>query len=127
MIRWLGLSSEIPYALPPGRFEDPVALPNDYRYEAKEYIQESLCQLYILFILFWLLNSRRWRAILDATQPLNDGQAQGKYLVYILRAFFEKFFLQKGFSLKIKWDLENHLKIRRLPIVRVSSMHDWQY
>ena len=99
MIRWLGLSSEIPYALPPGRFEDPVALPNDYRYEAKEYIRESLCQLYILFILFWLLNSRWWRAILDATQPLNDGQAQGKYLVYILRAFFEKSFFYKRGSL----------------------------
>jgi len=46
---------EIPYALPPGRFEDPVALPNDYRYEVKEYIQESTY----------------------ATQPSNDGQSQG--------------------------------------------------
>ena len=38
------LIPEIPYALPPGRFEDPVALPNDYRYEVKEYIQESICR-----------------------------------------------------------------------------------
>jgi hypothetical protein len=35
---------EIPYALPPGRFEDPIALPKDYRYENKEYIRETACQ-----------------------------------------------------------------------------------
>ncbi|KAI0781938.1 carboxylesterase [Abortiporus biennis] len=46
---------EIPYALPPGRFEDPVALPPDFRYEDKDYIYESGY----------------------ATQPTNDGQAAG--------------------------------------------------
>lgn len=34
---------EVPYALPPVRFEDPVALPEHYRYERKEYIQETAC------------------------------------------------------------------------------------
>ncbi|TEB33306.1 alpha/beta-hydrolase [Coprinellus micaceus] len=46
---------EIPYALPPGRFEDPKPLPLGYRYEAKEYIFESAY----------------------GVQPLNDGQAAG--------------------------------------------------
>ncbi|KAI0053722.1 carboxylesterase [Auriscalpium vulgare] len=46
---------EIPYALPPQRFADPVALPSEFRYETKEYIRES-----------------RY-----ATQPTNDGQAAG--------------------------------------------------
>lgn len=47
--------SEIPYALPPGRFEDPVALPNDYRYDVKEYIQESICQSLAFYsFLSWL-------------------------------------------------------------------------
>jgi len=32
---------EIPFALPPGRFEDPVPLPQDYIYELKEYIRET--------------------------------------------------------------------------------------
>ncbi|KAJ3509046.1 hypothetical protein NLJ89_g5425 [Agrocybe chaxingu] len=45
---------EVPYALPPGRFEDPVGLPNGHRYEAKEYTKESTY----------------------GVQPLNDGQAQ---------------------------------------------------
>ncbi|KAF9528954.1 carboxylesterase [Crepidotus variabilis] len=45
---------EIPYALPPVRFEDPLPLPQDYRYEDKEYIREATY----------------------ATQPSNDGQAQ---------------------------------------------------
>ncbi|KJA19623.1 hypothetical protein HYPSUDRAFT_44186 [Hypholoma sublateritium FD-334 SS-4] len=44
---------EIPYALPPRRFEDPQPLPSDYRYENKEYIRESAY----------------------AAQPKNDGQA----------------------------------------------------
>ncbi|KAH7926008.1 alpha/beta-hydrolase [Leucogyrophana mollusca] len=43
---------EVPYALPPVRFEDPVALPSDYRYEDKEFIYESK----------------------HAIQPSNDGQ-----------------------------------------------------
>ena len=34
---------EIPYALPPRRFEDPQPLPSDYRYEHKEYIRETAC------------------------------------------------------------------------------------
>ncbi len=35
---------EVPYALPPLRFADPVALPTDYRYkEGKEYITEASC------------------------------------------------------------------------------------
>ncbi|PPQ70238.1 hypothetical protein CVT26_014485 [Gymnopilus dilepis] len=46
---------EVPYALPPGRFEDPVPLSKDHRYETKEYIRESSY----------------------AVQPLNDGQAAG--------------------------------------------------
>ena len=35
--------SEVPYALPPTRFADPVPLPPDFRYEEKEYILESKC------------------------------------------------------------------------------------
>ncbi|KAF9563588.1 carboxylesterase [Agrocybe pediades] len=46
---------EIPYALPPRRFEDPIALPKGYRYARKEYIQETAY----------------------GVQPLNDGQAAG--------------------------------------------------
>ncbi|KAF8159277.1 carboxylesterase [Crassisporium funariophilum] len=45
---------EVPYALPPGRFEDPVALPSDYQYEAKDCIRETLY----------------------GVQPTNDGQAR---------------------------------------------------
>ncbi|EPQ55190.1 carboxylesterase [Gloeophyllum trabeum ATCC 11539] len=44
---------EVPFALPPGRFEDPKPLPVSYRYEGKEYIREdSYC-----------------------AQPTNDGQS----------------------------------------------------
>ncbi|KAI0717067.1 carboxylesterase [Earliella scabrosa] len=46
---------EVPYALPPQRFADPVPLPPDFRYEQKEYILESKY----------------------AAQPTNDGQAAG--------------------------------------------------
>ncbi|KAH9888028.1 carboxylesterase [Cubamyces lactineus] len=46
---------EVPYALPPVRFQDPVPLPASYRYEEKEYILESKY----------------------AAQPKNDGQAVG--------------------------------------------------
>ncbi|KAI0821857.1 carboxylesterase [Trametes gibbosa] len=46
---------EVPYALPPVRFADPVPLPADFRYEEKEYILESKY----------------------AVQPKNDGQAVG--------------------------------------------------
>ena len=35
---------EVPYALPPGRFEDPRPLPADHRYEDKDYILESSCE-----------------------------------------------------------------------------------
>lgn len=35
---------EVPYALPPVRFADPVPLPADFRYEDKEYILESKCR-----------------------------------------------------------------------------------
>jgi len=45
---------EIPYALPPARFEDPVPLPDDFRYEDKVYIQETTY----------------------GVQPKNDGQAR---------------------------------------------------
>ncbi|KAF8075239.1 Alpha/Beta hydrolase protein [Lyophyllum atratum] len=45
---------EIPYALPPGRFEDPVPLPDDFKYEGKVYTQET-----------------RY-----GVQPTNDGQAR---------------------------------------------------
>ncbi|KAJ7579694.1 Alpha/Beta hydrolase protein [Mycena floridula] len=47
---------EIPFALPPGRFEDPEPLPDDFRYPVgKEYIREDNY----------------------AFQPSNDGQARG--------------------------------------------------
>ncbi|KAI1785950.1 carboxylesterase [Ganoderma leucocontextum] len=46
---------EVPYALPPTRFADPVPLPPGFRYETKEYILESKY----------------------AVQPKNDGQARG--------------------------------------------------
>ncbi|KAH9916045.1 carboxylesterase [Fomitopsis serialis] len=46
---------EIPYALPPGRFEDPIPLPTGYRYDDKEYIYESKY----------------------CAQPTNDGQGAG--------------------------------------------------
>ncbi|EJD05621.1 carboxylesterase [Fomitiporia mediterranea MF3/22] len=46
---------EIPFALPPARFENPVALPLDFRYKDIEYINES-CY---------------------AAQPMNNGQAAG--------------------------------------------------
>ncbi|KAF8997843.1 carboxylesterase [Cyathus striatus] len=45
---------EIPYALPPGRFEDPHPLPPNFKYEEKDYISESYY----------------------AVQPMNDGQAR---------------------------------------------------
>ncbi|KAL0954085.1 hypothetical protein HGRIS_005232 [Hohenbuehelia grisea] len=45
---------EVPYALPPARFEDPRPLPLDFRYDPKEYISESTY----------------------AAQPMNDGQAR---------------------------------------------------
>lgn len=46
---------EVPYALPPRRFQDPEPLPTDYRYKDKDYIYEaSYC-----------------------AQPNNDGQAAG--------------------------------------------------
>ncbi|KIY66537.1 carboxylesterase [Cylindrobasidium torrendii FP15055 ss-10] len=46
---------EIPYALPPERFSDPVPLPDGHRYESKEYLFEAgYC-----------------------FQPTNDGQAGG--------------------------------------------------
>ncbi|KAF8957122.1 Alpha/Beta hydrolase protein [Flammula alnicola] len=45
---------EVPYALPPGRFEAPVSLPKDYRYEQKDTFEK-----------------------LHAAQPTNDGQAAG--------------------------------------------------
>lgn len=36
---------EVPFALPPRRFEDPEPLPSSgYQYEDKEYIHESLCR-----------------------------------------------------------------------------------
>ncbi|EIN08288.1 carboxylesterase [Punctularia strigosozonata HHB-11173 SS5] len=46
---------EIPFALPPERFSDPVPLPPDYKYEDKEYLLESAY----------------------GAQPKNDGQAAG--------------------------------------------------
>lgn len=38
------LFAELPYALPPGRFEDPQPLPADYRYANKEYLYEAGCE-----------------------------------------------------------------------------------
>lgn len=49
---------ELPYALPPGRFKDPVPLPDDYRYSEQPFVRESAY----------------------AAQPLNDGQAAGSPL-----------------------------------------------
>lgn len=46
---------EVPYALPPKRFQDPIPLPSEYHYADKEYIYESKY----------------------CTQPNNDGQAAG--------------------------------------------------
>ncbi|KAI0760613.1 carboxylesterase [Fomes fomentarius] len=46
---------EVPYALPPVRFANPVPLPDDFKYEEREYISESKY----------------------AVQPTNDGQAAG--------------------------------------------------
>ena len=40
--------SEVPYALPPERFTDPVPLPTNWVYEDKEYIFESKCRLYFI-------------------------------------------------------------------------------
>jgi len=41
---------EIPYALPPGRFEDPVPLPDNFRYEDKVYIQETTCMFVTIVV-----------------------------------------------------------------------------
>lgn len=46
---------EVPYALPPVRFQDPKPLPPDYRYEDKDYIYETK----------------------HCVQPSNDGQGAG--------------------------------------------------
>lgn len=46
------LSVEVPFALPPKRFEDPEPLPSSgYQYEDKEYVYESSCMLRSLSIL----------------------------------------------------------------------------
>ncbi|KAI6044174.1 Alpha/Beta hydrolase protein [Pisolithus marmoratus] len=47
---------EVPYALPPLRFTDPQPLPEDYRYEGKDYVYETR----------------------HCYQPANDGQEAGK-------------------------------------------------
>ena len=36
-------SLELPYALSPERFKNPVALPPDFRYQNREYITENFC------------------------------------------------------------------------------------
>ncbi len=36
-------SLELPYALTPERFKDPVALPPEFRYRNREYIAENSC------------------------------------------------------------------------------------
>lgn len=46
--------TEIPYALPPHRFQDPIPLPHGFKYDDKLYIAESAY----------------------AVQPKNDGQAE---------------------------------------------------
>ncbi|KAL0572346.1 hypothetical protein V5O48_009617 [Marasmius crinis-equi] len=62
-----GVFLEIPYALPPGRWEDPKPLPHGFRYtEGKEYIREA-----------------RYCA-----QPKNDGQARGTRAFYIYKVGF---------------------------------------
>ncbi|CCM06018.1 uncharacterized protein FIBRA_08262 [Fibroporia radiculosa] len=63
VLRWRGSSFiEVPYALPPVRFQDPEPLPPDYRYESKDY---SVVYLTVTF------NE------VDCAQPKNDGQAAG--------------------------------------------------
>ncbi|KAL4265741.1 AB hydrolase superfamily protein [Pleurotus pulmonarius] len=46
---------EVPYALPPKRFQDPEPLPTHFRYDTKEHVEEASY----------------------AVQPRNDGQAKG--------------------------------------------------
>ncbi|KIK23600.1 hypothetical protein PISMIDRAFT_34672, partial [Pisolithus microcarpus 441] len=48
---------EVPYALPPVRFADPKPLPEDYRYEDKDYVYETR----------------------HCYQPDNNGQGAGKF------------------------------------------------
>src|SRR5438128_2680068 len=36
-------SAEVPYALPPGRFEDPQPLNESFRYREEPYIREATC------------------------------------------------------------------------------------
>ncbi len=83
--------SEVPYALPPTRFADPVPLPPDFRYETKEYILESKCtfhshllvpHLSSLTLILIACRSCAFRydagtQFADAVQPKNDGQARG--------------------------------------------------
>ena len=90
--------SEVPYALPPTRFADPVPLPPDFRYEDKEYILESKCTFRFKFrssrppssLNTYLIIPDAYRTpilrvstrdadpqIADAVQPKNDGQAEG--------------------------------------------------
>jgi hypothetical protein len=64
---------EVPYALPPGRFENPVPLPSDFRYQDRDYITESSCQFdYFRVTIFVDVDF-----VSDAVQPTNDGQATG--------------------------------------------------
>ena len=88
--------SEVPYALPPTRFADPVPLPPDFRYEGKEYILESKCASRFhssrppSSLNTYLIIPDAYRTpilrvstrdgdpqIADAVQPKNDGQARG--------------------------------------------------
>lgn len=68
---------EIPYALPPQRFENPVPLPPEFRYQDKDYITESSCQSR------WFHPPQSQRFMFgidlwpDAVQPNNDGQSAG--------------------------------------------------
>jgi hypothetical protein len=71
--------AEVPFALPPGRFEDPKSLPVDFRYEAVNYIYESSCPSTIQVLS--LLTLLKITHLLDAVQPSNDGQAAGMSFV----------------------------------------------
>ena len=63
---------EIPFALPPGRFERDKPLHEGFQYENKEYIEEYECKC--LDNIFYEFTCN---VSIDGVQPTNDGQAAG--------------------------------------------------
>lgn len=86
----------MPFALPPGRFEDPVPLHRGYQYERKEYIRETVCRFFGKKGLAADTLTVVTR-IIDAVQPMNDGQARGNNSFerrvehYVLMVTFSRF------------------------------------